>query len=473
MENNAKKKRIKLLEKVLITGIADKGKAVGRDPDGMVVFVENAAPGDIVDVKLHKEKSGYSEGMTIKVHEYSKDRVEPFCEHFYLCGGCRWQHISYESQLHHKQVLVENAFKHLAKVPVGEWQPIMGCLENTFYRNKMEFTFSNKRWLTHEEVQSGVSNREDVLGFHRPGAFDKILNVDKCWLQADPSNELRNAIKEIAIEQGLSFYDMRDQVGYMRHVMIRQTTLDEIMLIVSFHNENVDVREKFLNTVLARFPQITTLIYCINFKLNDYVLDLPMHVYHGKGYIEENLGNVRFRIGPKSFFQTNTKQAVRLFDTVVDFAEFNGTENVYDLYTGIGSIALYIADKVKHVVGIEEISAAIVDAKDNAERNNLKNTTFYAGDVKNILTDDFAVKHGKPDFLITDPPRAGMHPSVVTMLLKLEAPKLIYVSCNPATQARDIALLAEKYDVVKVRPVDMFPHTHHVENVALLKLRVQ
>ena len=471
MENNQRKKRVKILEKVVITGIADKGKAVGRDSEGMIVFVENAAPGDVVDVKIHKEKSGYQEGSVINIHTLSPDRTEPFCEHFNLCGGCRWQHITYESQLHHKQVLVENAFKHLAKVPVGEWLPILGCENNRFYRNKMEYTFSNKRWLLHEEVLKGMSNLEDVLGFHRPGAFDKILNVNKCWLQPDPSNAIRNRAKEIAVEQGLRFYDMKEQRGYMRHIMMRITTLGEIMLIVSFHYEDVEKRVRFLDALLADFPQITTMIYCINQKMNDFVLDLPMVTYSGKGHIEEDLGKVRFRIGPKSFFQTNTKQAERLFDTVVELADFVGDENVYDLYTGIGSIALYIADKVQHVVGIEEIAPAIADAKDNAERNNLKNTTFYAGDVKNILTADFAEKHCKPDILITDPPRAGMHPSVVNMLLQLAAPKLIYVSCNPATQARDIAILHEKYDVVKVRPVDMFPHTHHVENVALLRLR--
>jgi 23S rRNA (uracil1939-C5)-methyltransferase len=470
MDNQSKKKKPKILEKVLITGIADKGKAVGRDAEGMVIFVENAAPGDIVDVRIHKEKSGYSEGTALHVHKYSEDRIQPFCEHFNLCGGCRWQHITYEAQLHHKQVLIENAFKHLAKVPVGEWQPILGCVENTFYRNKMEYTFSNKRWLYHEEMLAGKSNLEDVLGFHRPGAFDKILNINKCWLQSEPSNDIRNKIKEIAINMGMSFYDMKVQKGLMRHVMIRVTTLGEIMVIVSFHFEDEKIKP-FLEAVMDSFPNITTLIYCINPKFNDYVLDLPMITHSGKGYIEEDLGKVRFKIGPKSFFQTNTKQAERLFDTVVDFADFDGTENVYDLYTGIGSIALYVASKAKHVVGIEEVAPAIEDAKENAARNNLTNTTFYAGDVKNILTDEFAQKHGKPDILITDPPRAGMHPSVVEMLLKLSAPKLIYVSCNPATQARDLALMSEKYDVVKVRPVDMFPHTYHVENVALLHLK--
>ncbi len=471
LKKEKKAKKVKILENITITGIADKGKAIGRDSEGVVVFVENSAPGDIVDVKVHKQKDGYYEASVVHFHQLSPERVEPFCAHFNLCGGCRWQHLDYATQLKHKQLLVENTFKHLGKIPVQEWQPILGCEDNTFYRNKLEFTFSNKRWLTQEEVNDGVSNYEDVLGFHRPGAFDKILNIEKCWLQEDPSNDLRNFIGEKARALGLSFYDLKTQRGFMRHVMLRITTLGEIMLIISIYSNESEKYQPLFDAILEKFPAITTLIYCINAKVNDFVLDLDMITYFGKGYIEEMLGNVRFRIGPKSFFQTNTKQAVRLFDTIVDFAEFNGTENVYDLYSGIGSIALYVADKVKHVVGIEEVGMAIEDAKQNAERNNLLNTTFYAGDVKNILTDDFAAQHGKPDILITDPPRAGMHNYVVQMLLKLEAPKIIYVSCNPATQARDLSQLNEKYDVVKVRPVDMFPHTHHVENVALLKLR--
>jgi 23S rRNA (uracil1939-C5)-methyltransferase len=471
MQENFKKKRAKVLEKVVITGIADKGKAVGRDAEGMIVFVESAAPGDVVDVKIHKEKSGYSEGVTIKIHEYSPERTTPFCQHYYLCGGCRWQHITYEAQLRHKQLQVESTFKHLAKVEVGEWLPILGCNEHTFYRNKLEYTFSNKRWLTHDEVNTQISNLENVLGFHRPGAFDKILNVDKCWLQADPSNDIRNGVKRIAIEQKLSFYDMKTHAGFMRHLFIRLTTLDEIMVIVSVKRDDKERITRLLDAIIAEFPQITSLMYCVNGKMNDFILDLPIITYTGKDFIEEMLGDVRFRIGPKSFFQTNTKQAERLFDTVADFCDFKGGENVYDLYTGIGSIGLYLAKKVGHVVGIEEIGPAIEDAKENAERNGLTNTTFYAGDVKDILTTEFAEKHGKPDVLITDPPRVGMHEKVVRMLLELEAPKIVYVSCNPATQARDLMLLHEKYDVVKVRPVDMFPHTHHVENVALLVLR--
>jgi 23S rRNA (uracil1939-C5)-methyltransferase len=467
----SKDKKDRIVENVKITGIADKGKSVGRDAEGQVVFVENAAPGDVVDVRIYRQKNGFLEGIPTKFHSLSADRTEPFCAHFDLCGGCKWQHITYESQLFHKQVQVENAFKHLAKVPVETFEPILPCLNNTYYRNKVEYTFSNKRWLTADEIYKGVSNYEDVLGFHRPGAFDKILDVKKCYLQEDPSNLIRNGVKKLALEQGLTFYDMKELKGFMRHIMIKLTTKGEIMLIISFFYDDKEQIGILLPKIMAEFPQVTTLIYCINSKLNDFVLDLPMIVYYGKGYIEENLGAVNFKIGPKSFFQTNTKQAERLFDTVVDFCEFDGSENVYDLYTGIGSIALYIANKVKQVVGIEEVAPAIEDAVENAARNNIFNTIFYTGDVKNILTTSFAKKHGKPDVLITDPPRAGMHQTVVNMLLQLEAPRLVYVSCNPATQARDIAMLYDKYDVVKVRPVDMFPHTHHVENVALLKLR--
>jgi len=466
-----RKKPHRIIEKISITGIADKGKSVGRDTDGRIVFVENAAPGDIVDAKVVREKSGYFDAIATRIHTYSPERTTPFCQHFDICGGCRWQHITYEAQLRHKQLLIENTFKHLGKVTVGEWLPILGCTENTFYRNKLEFTFSNRRWLLTDEILRGESNEENVLGFHRPGAFDKILDIEKCWLQADPSNLLRNTIKHIALEQDLSFYDIKVHKGFLRNIMIRLTTIGELMLIVSVLEDIPKKYVPFFDEILEQIPVITTLMFCINPKVNDFILDLPIQVYKGKGFVEEMLGGVRFKIGPKSFFQTNTKQAERLFGIIEDFAQFNGTENVYDLYTGIGSIALFIANKVKHVVGIEEIEPAIEDARENAAHNNINNTTFYAGDVKNILTDAFRDTHGKPDVLITDPPRAGMHQQVVTYLLELEAPKIIYVSCNPATQARDLTLLNVKYDITKVRPVDMFPHTHHVENVALLELR--
>lgn len=465
-----KKKRI-VVPQVKITGIADKGKSVGRDEDGRVIFVEHVAPGDIADVLIVKKRGDYLQGIPQYFHKYSEDRVEPFCRHFGLCGGCRWQHITYEAQVQHKQDVVYNALKRIGKIEVGEFLPIMPAEDTVYYRNKLEFTFSNKRWLTEEEMTGEVSNLQDVLGFHRPGAFDKIVDIEHCWLQAEPSNSLRNGIKAIAIEQELSFFDLRQKTGFLRHITIRTTSLGELLLIVSFYEGDLSKIKPFLDAILKQFPNITTLCYCINSKLNDYVLDLEMITYHGKGYIEELLRHVRFRIGPKSFFQTNTRQAVNLYELVAGFAELQGEENVYDLYTGIGSIALFIAGNCKQVVGIEEVEEAINDARENARLNAIENTVFYAGDVKDTLTEDFSKKHGKPDLLITDPPRAGMHKDVLQTLLRLETPRIVYVSCNPASQARDINLLSEKYELKKVQPVDMFPHTHHIENVALLKLK--
>ena len=466
-----RRKKELAVEKVTVTGIADKGKGVGRDAEGRVYFVEHVVPGDVVDVRIYKKKDTYFEGKPIHFHKLSDDRRPPFCEHFGVCGGCNFQNMAYEAQLRSKEEVVINSILRIGKVAVGEFLPILAADPTTYYRNKLEFTFSNKRWLTAEEMTAETSNYANVLGFHRPGAFDKIVHINHCYLQGDPCNELRNTIYTIGVEQKLSFFDLKSQRGFLRNVLIRVTTLGETLAIVSFFQENEDQRKTFLDEILHRVPSVTTLLYCINPKANDFILDLDIVTYSGKGYIEEMLGDIRFRIGPRSFFQTNTRQATKLFDVVTQFADFQGNETVYDLYTGLGSIALYIAKKCQHVVGIEEIEAAIQDAKDNAERNNLTNTTFYAGDVKNILTPEFAEKHGKPDILITDPPRAGMHESVTRMLVKLAAPKLIYVSCNPATQARDLQILSEIYEVAKVQPVDMFPHTYHIENVALLKLK--
>ncbi len=465
-----KKRTISALN-VEITGVADRGKGVGRDPEGRVVFVERVVPGDVVDVKVTKKKPEFYEGFPTHFHKLSKDRIEPFCEHFEVCGGCQYQSLSYETQIKHKAIVVKDALRRIAKVKPKELYPILACEDTTYYRNKLEYAFSNKRWLTNEEIAKGMSNTEDVLGFHRPRAFDKIVDINHCWLQADPSNELRIAIKQIAIEQGLDFFDIRACKGFMRHILIRTTSLGEIMLIVSFFKNEAEKIQAFFEAVLEKFPQLTSIYYCINPKQNDYVLDLEMISWHGKGFIEERLGHIRFKIGPKSFFQTNSKQAKHLYDVVVDFADLKGDENVYDLYTGIGSIALYVAKSCRQIVGIEEVEDAIKDAKENASLNEIENAVFYAGDVKNILTDEFAQKHGKPDLVITDPPRAGMHKNVVKMFLKLEAPKIVYVSCNPATQARDINLLSEKYDLLKVQPVDMFPHTYHIESVALLELK--
>ena len=460
-----------IIEKMEITGVADKGRGVGRDKDGRVIFVEHVAPGDVVDVKIVKKKQDFMDGYAIHYHSLSPDRVEPFCEHFNTCGGCRWQHLGYEAQVYHKEIVVRDALKRIAKVHAKEFLPIIPCVETTYYRNKLEFAFSNKRWLTKEEMEAGLSNEEDVLGFHRPAAFDKIVDIKHCYLQADPSNELRKTVKKIAVEQGLKFYDLKANEGFMRHIMVRLTTLGELMLIVSFFKDDKKKIKRFLDAVVAEIPRLTSVFYCVNPKMNDYVGDLEMILFHGKNFIEEQLGHVRFKIGPKSFFQTNSRQAKVLYDKVVEFAGLTGSENVYDLYTGVGSIAIYVAKFCRQVVGIEEVPEAIVDAEENARRNGIENCTFYAGDVKNILTNEFAEKHGKPELVITDPPRAGMHADVVKMFLQLEAPKIVYVSCNPATQARDIHLLSEKYDLLKIQPVDMFPHTHHVETVALLKLK--
>lgn len=466
-----KRRRKEIVEKVEITSIADKGRGVGRASDGRVLFVQKVAPGDIVDVEITRRKPDWAEGVAIHYHRLSPFRVEPFCEHFGLCGGCRWQHVDYLDQIRFKEQMVREALQRIGKVEPRAFLPIVPAEKTTYYRNKVEFAFSNKRWLSREELEAGVSNVEDVLGFHLPGAFDKILDIRHCWLQDAPSNELRLAIKRLAIEQGLSFFDLKRNEGFMRHIMIRLSTLGECMLIVSFFEDDRTKITRLLDAIIQEFPQLTSVFYCINSKPNDYVGDLEMVLYHGKDHIVERLGEVRFKIGPKSFFQTNSYQAKVLYDKVVEFANLTGSENVYDLYTGVGSIGLYVSQWCRQVVGIEEVPEAIEDAKANAALNRITNCLFYAGDVKDILSTEFAAKHGQPDLVITDPPRAGMHRDVVKILLQLQAPKLVYVSCNPATQARDIQLLSEMYELEKIQPVDMFPHTHHVETVALLVRR--
>ena len=460
-----------LAEKVTITGLAERGKGVGKTEDGKVLFVTGVAPGDVVDILAKRKKKGVYEGQVQKIHEYSTVRAKPFCSHFGICGGCKLQHIQYEEQGKIKQLEVENALKRIGKVEVQDIQPIVAAQAQRYYRNKLEFSFSAKRWLTAEEINTDISNRENVLGFHPGNAFDKVVNLDHCYLQYEPSNEIRNTIRTIAIEQDLTFYDAYQQVGFLRQLMVRITSLGEVMLIVSVLNQEPKKLPALLDAIIQRLPMVTSLYYCINNKKNDYMYDLDMVHYHGKEEVTDQLGDIQFKIGPKSFFQTNTQQAELLYQTIIDFADFQGTENVYDLYTGIGSIALFIAKYCKQVVGIEEIAAAIEDAKANAQRNDINNTVFYAGDVRKILTNEFAQQHGKPDLLITDPPRAGMHPKVVQVLLQLAAPKLIYVSCKPSTQARDLQILSEKYEVLKSRAVDMFPHTPHIENVVLLKLK--
>lgn len=457
---------------VSFTNIADKGRCVGRDPEGRVIFAEGAAPGDVADVTVFKKKKGVLWGKPSHFHKRSEERVEPFCDHFGVCGGCKWQHLDYQAQIKYKDAVVQDAFRRIAKVEIEEVLPILGAEETTYYRNKLEFGCANRKWLTEEEVKDeSISQMDDVVGFHRPGAYDKIIQIDHCHFQGGMSNDLRNGVRQLAKEMEVPFFDMRERHGSLRQLMIRTTSIGQTMVLIAFFEDKPDIIKPFLKALKAKFPDITSLFYCINPKVNEYLMDLEMRLFDGTPYIEEKLGPVLYRIGPKSFFQTNTAQATRLYDIALDFADLQGHENVYDLYTGIGSIALYAAAKCKQVVGIEEIAAAIEDAKVNAALNNIENTQFYAGDVKDILTEEFAKKHGKPDVLITDPPRAGMHPKVVDMLIQLAAPKLVYVSCNPATQARDLALLSEIYDVKKSQAVDMFPHTSHMENVTLLVKR--
>ena len=460
------------IDEVTITGLADKGFCVGRDPGGQVVFVERVAPGDVVDVRPFRKKKGVLFATPLEFRRLSAERTAPFCQHFGVCGGCKWQHFAYAGQLREKERIVHDAFRRIGHLEVGEWEPILGSERTEYYRNKLEFGCANRRWLTAEEVGTDVDNEVPVIGFHRAGAYDKLIQIEHCHLQHGPSNELRNGIRALAAELGVAFYDMRERSGLLRQLMVRTTTTGECMLVVAFYADRPAEYRPFLDAVLERFgDRITSLFYVINPKVNEYLMDLEMVPYAGPAYVTERLGHVDFRIGPKSFFQTNTAQAKLLYDVAADYAGLTGSENVYDLYTGIGSIALYLAGRAGSVVGVEEIAAAIDDARTNAELNGVTNATFYAGQVRDILTPEFAARHGRPDVLITDPPRAGMHPKVVDLLLELAAPRLVYVSCNPATQARDLAGLSQKYRILRARPVDMFPHTSHVENVALLALR--
>lgn len=461
-----------VIENIPVHGIADRGKGVGRTAEGIAVFVEGAVPGDVVDVFVQKKKGGFIEGKVERLVTPSPDRTESFCQHFPLCGGCKWQNLDYEAQIRHKEQVVQDALRRIGKIEVGEFLPIVGAPETVFYRNKLEFGFSNKRWILDGETvdPEGPVDSRYGLGFHKAGFFDKVIDIERCWLQADPSNALRNACREIALEQELAFYDLRRHQGFLRNLMVRLTSTGECMLLVSFAQDRPDAISTYLDAILERFPTLTTIVYCINTKLNDSMFDLDMQTYYGKGFVIEQLGDLKFKIGPKSFFQTNSLQGKRLYDIAAEFAGLSGKENVYDLYTGTGSIALYLARHCRSVVGIEEIPEAIADAEENMRLNGIENATFYAGDVKNVLSPEFVQRHGKPDVLITDPPRAGMHEKAVQFLLELAAPRIVYVSCNPATQARDLQLLSEKYKVLKVRPVDMFPHTHHIENVALLEL---
>lgn len=462
----------KVVENVPVVDIADRGKSIAKDAEGKVYLLNEGVPGDTVDILVKRKKKSMFLGHVLKYQSLSADRIEPRCQHFGVCGGCKWQHMDYQAQLQYKEKTVVNALTRIGGVAADIIRPIIGSTEIFEYRNKLEYSFSNKRWLTTEEIATEKDIQQTpALGFHAPGSFDKVVDIIKCHLQDDLTNAIRNHLREYAFQHNLPFYDARKHVGYFRNVILRNNRDGKWMIILSVAQDRPEVLKGVLDSLIDAFPQITTLYYVINKKKNDTILDLDIILYHGDEFLIERLKDIKYRIGPKSFFQTNTRQAERLFDITAEYAAFKGSENVYDLYTGLGSIALYISKHVGHVTGIEEVEAAIDEAKINAELNGIKNTTFYAGDVKDILTEAFVEQHGSPDVVITDPPRAGMHPDVVDTLLKLEAPRIVYVSCNPATQARDLSLLNAKYVTIAAQPVDMFPHTHHIENVALLELR--
>lgn len=466
-----KKKELPIIENVEITAVAAEGKAIARWGE-MVVFVPYGAPGDIADIKIDRRKHSYAEGHIERLVAPSPIRVEPFCEHFGICGGCRWQHLPYWEQLRAKQQQVEDALRRIAKVELPEITPILGSEATREYRNKMEYTFSNRKWLTWEQMRSGeqISDR-DAAGFHIPGAFDKVLDINCCHLQDDLGNRLRLHVKEYAKRNGLTFFDLKAQRGLLRTMMIRIASTGETMVVLSFGEDDPEAISALLDDLRNSFPDLISLMYVVNTKANDTIADLDIRLHSGKPYIEEEMEGLKFRIGPKSFYQTNSRQAFNLYKVAREFVELKGDELVYDLYTGTGTIANFIARRAGHVIGIEYVEDAIRDAKLNAEVNGLTNTEFYAGDMKEVLTAEFVAEHGRPDVMIVDPPRAGMHPDVVNVILESEPSRIVYVSCNPATQARDLALLDSKYRVTAVRPVDMFPHTHHVENVVRLDRR--
>jgi 23S rRNA (uracil1939-C5)-methyltransferase len=469
-----KKKELPLLEKITITDVAAEGMALAKVND-LVVFVPYVVPGDVVDLQVKRKKHHYAEAVAVNFHEYSPLRAKPFCQHYGVCGGCKWQVLPYEEQIRYKQKQVFDNLTRIGKVQLPEISPILGSAKTQCYRNKLEYTFSNKRWLTEEEVRADVHyDQMNAVGFHIPGAFDKVLAIEKCWLQDDISNQIRNAIRDYAYEHDFSFFNLRTQEGLLRNLMIRTSSTGELMVLLQCCLKDEADRPRMmeiLGYVADRFPQITSLLYVVNNKCNDTIGDLEVEVFRGNDHIFEEMEGLRFKIGPKSFYQTNSEQAYVLYKVAREFAGLTGDELVYDLYTGTGTIANFVSRQARKVIGIEYVPEAIEDAKVNSQINGIANTLFYAGDMKDILTQDFINEHGRPDVIITDPPRAGMHTDVINTILFAEPRRIVYVSCNPATQARDLQLLDVKYRVVKVQPVDMFPHTHHVENVVLLERR--
>jgi 23S rRNA (uracil1939-C5)-methyltransferase len=464
-----RRNELPLLEKVIITDIGAEGNAIARI-DNQVVFVPMLIPGDIVDIQVRKKRKKYMEGTAVRFHAYSPDRIKPRCRHFGICGGCKWQHLPYPLQLFYKEKQIKDNLTRIGKVDVKEIYPILGSSEIFMYRNKLEYTFSDRRWLTKEEIVSDNDFiKEDALGFHIPGLFDKVLDVRECYLQPDPSNAIRDAVRRYAHKKALSFFNLRQQSGFLRNLIIRNTSDGKVMVIVVFYLDEMKRITDLLEFLASEFTQISSLMFIINTKRNDSLADQVPVLYKGEDHLLEEMDGLKFRIGPKSFYQTNTKQSLRLYKAAKDFAGLTGSEVVYDLYTGTGTIANFIADSACKVIGIEYIDDAVRDAVINSDINNIKNTIFVSGDIKSVLNDHFVTINGRPDVIITDPPRAGMHADVVKSIISASPEKVVYISCNPSTQARDISLMSEKYIVKKIQPVDMFPHTHHVENVVLLE----
>lgn len=467
-----RKRKQEIFENVEIVDAGARGKSIGKAPDGRVVFLNNVVPGDVVDVRSGRKRKSYYEGTAIKFHKYSDKRTNPVCDHFEHCGGCKWQHMDYEHQLFYKQKEVTNNLVRIGHVTIEKTKPILGSSDIYNYRNKMEFSFSANRWLTPEEINSTstIENR-NACGFHIAGMWDKILDIEKCHLQEEPSNKIRNFIKEFGKKNGLEFFDPRDQKGFLRTIMIRISSTGEIMVVIQFFEEHIEKREALLNAVVAQFPEITSLLYVINSKGNDTIYDQELFCFYGRDHIFEEMEGLRFKIGPKSFYQTNSKQAYELYKIARDFANISPNDIVYDMYTGTGTIAQFVAKNAKKVIGVESVPEAIEDAKINAQFNGIENVEFFAGDMKLLFNDAFISQHGKPDVVITDPPRDGMHQKVVHKLLEIKPKRIVYVSCNSATQARDLAILNSEYRLVKSQAVDLFPQTHHVENVVLLEIK--
>lgn len=467
-----KKNKRQIFENVQVIDAGAKGKTIGKAPDGRVIFLTNTVPGDVVDVQTTKKRKSYFEGTAIKFHTLSDKRTKPACQHFGVCGGCKWQDMGYEHQLFYKQKEVENNLIRIGHLELPSITPILGSEKQYFYRNKMEFSFSDSRWLTYDEINSKADIEDrNALGFHIPGMWDKILDIKKCHLQADPSNAIRLAIKDFANKHDLPFFNPRNQEGLLRTLMIRTSSNGEIMVLVQFYEDNEEQRILLMDFIKESFPEITSLLYVINQKQNDTIYDQKIECYAGRDHIFEEMEGLKFKINAKSFYQTNSDQAYELYKITRDFAGLTGDELVYDLYTGTGTIAQFVAKKAKKVVGIEAVPVAIEDAKANAKLNNIDNVTFFAGDMKNIFNAGFIAVNGKPDVIITDPPRDGMHKDVVQQILNIAPKKVVYVSCNSATQARDLELMKDLYKITKLQPVDMFPQTHHVENVVLLEKR--